>query len=150
MKVECMRYYGQPKLVKPKECNNKNLLGSVRFSFGKKPVKCKVWLCNNLVYVLHRDWFSDFITFDEAEKRGLIKPVKNKFVYRDNFGGVLLRNEAVLSFSVPDTKEGLLKNRFLLTKEFSEMLGVNWADLYNLHRWEDFFEEIIELLQAQN
>jgi hypothetical protein len=148
MKIECMRRYGQPKLEKPKECSNKNLIGSVRFSFGEKAVQCKVWRCVDTIYVLHRDWFSDCISFEEAERRGMNVKHRKKFIYDDNFGGVILRNEAVISFSLPDISRFILDNRFELVKKFSAMIGVEWFDLHCLHRWEDFFEEILKLIKT--
>ena len=96
MKIECMRTYGYPKLVKPKPCCNKNLIGSVKFS-RFKPVQCKVWLFNGTIYVLNRDWFSECISFDLAEQRSIFVNRNEKFIYRNNFGDVILRNEAVIS-----------------------------------------------------
>ena len=142
--VVCERKYGQSKLTKPSACNNANLIGSVDFSFGEKPVKCKVWKNNNVVYVLHRDWFSDCISFDEAERRGMIdkKQRGSKFIYDDNFGCVVLRNEAMLSFGIPNSKSNLVRR-------FSSLLGVEWYGLHNLCRWEDFFADILELCEKQ-
>jgi len=151
MKIECSRRWGQPKLTKPKECNNKNLLGSVPFSWGegKKP-KCKVWKSDDTIYVLHRDWFSQSISWEEAISREIIKPeqYREKFVYKNNYGGVVLRNEAIISFKMPDLTEFILNVRFKLVQEFASMMGEVWTDLYALHRWEDFFEEILRLLKS--
>jgi len=150
MKLECIRYFGEPPLKKPKECNNKTLLGSVNFSFGiGKPVKCKVWLCDVTVFVLHRDWFSPCISHEEAYKRGIIDSVTRykKFIYNDNFGGVILRSEALLSFQLPDMSRFILDNRFALVKEFAELVHREWFDLPQVCRWEDFFEEILKLVK---
>jgi len=149
LKIECRRRWGEPKLKKPKECNNKTLLGSVNFTFGEKYVKCKVWLCGSTVYVLHRDWFSPSITHEEAYKRGIIDSATRyqKFIYNDNFGGVILRSEAVLSFQLPDMSRFILDNRFALVKEFAEMVHREWFDLPQVCRWEDFFEEILKLVK---
>ena len=152
MKIECSRCWGDPKLNKPKECNNKNLLGSVPFSRGTKPnPKCKVWKSGNTVYVLHRDWFSESISWEEAIEHGIVKPERyhKKFVYSDNFGGVILRNEAVISFQMPDLTAFILDTRFELVQEFALMLETAWFNLYALHRWEDFFEKILKLLQSK-
>gem|GEM_PF-1918507 len=150
MKLECVRYFGEPPLKKPKECNNKTLLGSVRYAGHDKPCKCKLWLSGDTVYVLHRNWFSNTIGFDEAFKLGIIKKTPNsKFVYDDNFGGVILRNEAIFSFKLPDMSRFILDSRFALVKEFADMRGVEWYNLYGIHRWEDFFEEILKLIKEK-
>jgi len=150
MKLECVRYFGEPPLKKPKECNNKTLLGSVRYAGHDKPCKCKIWLVGDTVYVLHRNWFSNSIGFDEAFKLGIVKKTPNsKFVYEDNFGGVILRNEAIFSFKLPDMQRHFLDNRFDLTKEFADMRGVEWYNLYGIHRWEDFFEKILKLIKER-
>jgi len=149
MKIECSRKWGQPKLGKPKECSKANLLGSVAFSWtGCTGPKCKVWKSGNIIYVLHRDWFSPSISYEKAIELGIISPsqYRQKFVYKDNFGGVVLRNEAVISFAIPDVRNFILDSRFQLMQEFAEMLGVNWTALDALHRWEDFFEEILRLI----
>lgn len=143
MKIVCSRNYGEPKLIKPKVCNNQNLIGSVIWNLK---CKCKVWKVENTIYVLHRDWFSNCIDSDNAVKMGIIKPIKNKFVYNDTFSVVVLRNEALLSFEAPDLSKFILDNRFLLIKELAELLGVEWYDIYELCRWEDFFERILKLL----
>lgn len=151
MKIECQRYWGQPKLVKPKVCNNKNLLGCVKFSWtGGKGAKCKVWVYDNTVYVLHRDWFSSSMSYDEALKKEIInqKQIKQKFAYNDNFGCVVLRSEAVISFDLHDLTKFILDNRFSLVQEFAAMLEVNWTSLEGLHRWEDFFEDLLDLLKS--
>jgi hypothetical protein len=151
MKIECQRRWGQPKLVKPSACKNSNLLGSVKFSWtGGKGPQCKVWLHDDTVYVLHRDWFSSCMPFKDAIKAGIIteKDVRQNKIYNDNFGCVVLRNEAVISFCLPDLSRFILNNRFALVQELAAMLEVNWAGLEGLHRWEDFFMDILKLLMS--
>jgi hypothetical protein len=151
MKIECQRRWGQPRLVKPGVCKNVNLLGSVKFSWtGGKGPQCKVWLHDDTVYVLHRDWFSGSMSYEDAIKAGIIteKDIKQKFIYSDNFGCVVLRNEAVISFCLPDLSQFMLNSRFALVQEFADMLKVNWTALEGLHRWEDFFMDILKLLEA--
>jgi hypothetical protein len=91
-----------------------------------------------VIYVLHRDWFSEGISYDEAKRRGLVGERKNKFIYNDNFGGVILRNEAVISFGVPNNVQNLME-------QLARLLGEEWYQLHNLHRWEDFFGDILKL-----
>ena len=117
MKIECARHWGQPKLIKPKACNKKNLLSSVSFGWGEgRPPKCKVWRSNNTIYVLHRDWFSPSVSWEDAISRGIIKPeqYREKFIYKNNYSGVILRNEAVISFPAPDLTAFILDTRFRL------------------------------------
>ena len=72
MRIVKQRFYGEPKLVKPKFCNNKNLLGSVEWN---KHCRCKLWAYGDKYYLLHRDWFSNFLSFSEAKKRGIIDSI---------------------------------------------------------------------------
>lgn len=150
-KIECERFYGQPKLIKTKDCNNKNKIGSVDFI----PQKCKSTLWVNekeRVFVLHRDWFSVAISRDEAIERNLLsKPAREKFIYRDNWGSVVLRNEAVFSFDFPDLEIFPPKNTAHLTECFFAHLKNSgrtdedvWPSVFM--EWERYFERILRCL----
>jgi hypothetical protein len=117
--------------------------------FGNpKGYKCKVWMEGNTVYVLHRDWFSNSVPFGEAHEKGLIPKPKSKFIYNDTFGCVILRNEAVISFGMPNIDD-VYGCQQELTKRFAEMLGKKQENLYEICRWEDFFESIVKLTRAK-
>lgn len=144
MEVLCSRIWGGAKLKKPKPCNNKNLLGTVSWI---NKCQCKVWVDEDIVYVWHRDWFSRWIPIPEAEKRGLIDKRKNKFIYNDNFGSVVLRNEAIFSFKIPNLDTPMWILRYQMIQEFASMMDMDYLDLMHWD-WEFFFEQIIELLQT--
>lgn len=98
------RKYGQPKLNKPKELNKIKQLGSV--DYIPKHCSCPVFVKDNDVYIKHRDYFSE--QFVPSDSNDLGKPLnytlkkyfpdskqkKEKFVYSNNWSGVILRNEA--------------------------------------------------------
>ena len=98
------RKYGQPKLNKPKELNKIKQLGSV--DYIPKHCSCPVFVKDNDVYIKHRDYFSE--QFVPSDSNDLGKPLnytlakyfpdskqkREKFVYSDNWSGVILRNEA--------------------------------------------------------
>lgn len=98
------RKHGQPKLPKPKELSKIKQIGSV--DYIPKHCSCQVFIKDNDVYVKHRDYFSkQFVPPDDND---LGKPLnhtlqkyfpdmntkKEKFVYSDNWSGVILRDEA--------------------------------------------------------
>ena len=98
------RKYGQPKLNKPKELNKIKQLGSV--DYIPKHCSCPVFVKDNDVYIKHRDYFSE--QFVPSDSNDLGKPLnhtiqkyfpdtntkKDRFVYTDDWGGVVLRDEA--------------------------------------------------------
>ena len=98
------RKYGQPKLNKPKELNKIKQIGSV--DYIPKHCSCPVFVKDNDVYIKHRDYFSE--QFMPSDSNDLGKPLnytlakyfsdskqkREKFVYSDNWSGVILRNEA--------------------------------------------------------
>ena len=98
------RKYGQPKLNKPKELSKIKQIGSV--DYIPKHCSCQVFVKDNDVYIKHRDYFSE--QFVPSDSNDLGKPLnytlakyfpdskqkREKFVYSDNWSGVILRNEA--------------------------------------------------------
>ena len=142
MEIVCSRVYGEPKLKKPKFLNNKNLIGSAKFS----QATCKVWLVEDEVYILHRDWFSSYIGRQEAFEKGLTASFSKKFVYNDNFGSLVLRNEAIIKFKKPDLNKFIIDNRNSLIEELAEMRKIDIVDLSN-YEWEYLFEQVLDLLE---
>ena len=103
------RKYGQPKLPKPKELSKIKQIGSV--DYIPKHCSCQVFIKDNDVYIKHRDYFSE--QFVPSDSNDLGKPLnytlakyfpdskqkREKFVYSDNWSGVILRNEAWIKLS---------------------------------------------------
>ena len=98
------RKYGQPKLSKPKELSKIKQIGSV--DYISKRCSCPVFIVGNDVYIKHRDYFSEQFVPPDANDLGKplnhtlqkyfpnISKKKDKFIYTDSWGGVVLRNEA--------------------------------------------------------
>lgn len=107
------RFYGQPKLEKPKELKNVPVWKTFRYN---EHCTNQVFVKDKDIYVYHKDWFSSSYKPSENYKpitgmNGLIKdfneqfaskygiePIDNryrgKFVYNDCWGEIILRNTA--------------------------------------------------------
>jgi len=62
------------------------------------------------------DSISASVSWEDAISRGIIKPeqYREKFIYKNNYSGVILRNKAVISFPAPDLTAFILDTRFRL------------------------------------
>lgn len=125
MEIICERQYGQPKLKKPVFLENENLLGAPKY--GK--TSCKLWKVGEDFYLLHRDWFSDMLPYDEAMKRGLIGERPKKFVYNDNYGCIIFRNEALLKFNREDWQMPGISASTNIVMKLAKILGLDETDL---------------------
>lgn len=142
MRIVKQRFYGEPKLVKPKFCNNKNLLGCVEWN---KHCGCKLWAYGDKYYLLHKDWFSNFLSFSEAKNRGIIDQWNTKFVYNDNFGSVVLRNEALIEFSREDWYKPTPSMSTNLCLSTEKMLNLDEYSLVH-YEWEHLYEQCLNLI----
>lgn len=96
------RYYGQPKLSKPKELKGIKPIGKA--TYIPKHCEPQVFIKENDVYIKHTDYFS--YTWRPPEGERIDMPIsyymskyfnetrKEKFVYPDGWGSIILRNEA--------------------------------------------------------
>lgn len=147
------RFYGEPKLSKPKELKNIKQEFSVEFIKNKCKFSC--FKKDNDLYVLCRDYFSkpmeikleDYgapLSFLCEKYLGKDK-INKKFIYDDCFGSIVLRNECWFKINniylMARIKKPLeLKN--MLIKQWCKIHGINEIDLdFN---WENTFEQIIE------
>lgn len=85
--IPYIRYYGEPKLKKPKELKGIKEVFSV--DYIPKKCKCKVYIVGDDLWIHHRDFFSQAIYDHNHEFR-------KRFVYNDTFGAIVLRNEAYI------------------------------------------------------
>lgn len=85
--IPYIRYYGDPKLQKPKEL--KGIKEAFSVDYIPKKCKCKVYIVGDDVWIHHRDFFSQTIYDHNVEFR-------KKFIYNDTFGCIVLRNEAYI------------------------------------------------------
>lgn len=142
IEVLSSRRYGEPKLKKPAELKGVKPIGSA--GFGPK-CKCPVLVKNETVYVKHRDWFSQGISIRTALEYGIVKKKKNKFVYNDNFGSVVLRNEAWIRIQVPDWQAFSPHLVDQLISDTEAALGLEEFSLYG-YDWTKFYEDIVQLM----
>ena len=85
------RKYGEPKLNKPKELKNIKQLYSVEWI--PKKCKCSCFVYNKDLYIQHRD-------FGSQEVYGYNYEFRQKFIYNDTFGCVVLRGEAWIIYGL--------------------------------------------------
>lgn len=141
MKIEilCSRTYAEPKLTKPKQLKRVGPIGVIKFS----KASCQVFELDDVVYIKHRDWFSPSISIPEAVALGVIDKRKSKFIYNDNFGSIVLRNEAWLAIRGDLTGFKPLVARELV-RETERVLGLPEYDL-EYYDWVHFYEQLIDL-----
>lgn len=115
------RFWGEPKLNKPKELKGIKSIGGV--DFIPKHCKPQLFIKDNDLYIKHNDYFSYYWQPPKGERIGMplsyyankyfSKNRKEKFIYPDCWGSIVLRNEAWLC----------IKN------------AVGWTELKNNYRW---------------
>jgi hypothetical protein len=98
-----LRVYGEPKLKKPKELKNTKQVFSVDYIRDK--CRCPIFFEGNNVWIQHRDYFSSIMELPTDEVGAPLgylankycnKQKKNKFIYGDAWGSIVLRNECWL------------------------------------------------------
>lgn len=95
------RFYGEPKLQKPKELKGIKSIGTAMYNEKCNP---QVFVIGDDVWVKHTDYFSKTWQPPEDEKIGMPldyylkkyfgKSKAAKFIYDDAWGSIILRNEA--------------------------------------------------------
>lgn len=100
--VYSKRYYGQPKLNKPKELKNIKSIGTAEFI--PKHCDCQMFIKDNDLWIKHDDYFSRLWRPPKGErldmptsyylKKYFDKIKKDKFIYPDGWGSIVLRNNA--------------------------------------------------------
>jgi len=149
MEIIKIRKYGEPKLKLPKELNKQTFIGIIKLF---KNCSCKVWKVEDIYYILHRDWFSPMISYDKALKAGIIDKKRDKFIYNDDFGGVVLRNEALFTVRKEDWYVPTNSSSTNLCINFSKMVNDIWCKTDD---WEfvkqpftGYFEQFLRLIQV--
>ena len=156
MEIVMSRHWGEPKLKKPKCCNNKTLLGSVTFH-GDCPCKFKLWNDNGTYYIFWRDWFSPSMTNRDAAALGLCElRTKQKFQYADGDGPdalMIFRNEAIISFTKDDWYYGGIQADYNMCGSFEKMIENSPLvktlgkpnGYYHKQPWTGLFEDCLKL-----
>ena len=120
------RYYGEPKLSKPKELKRINPIGKAIYI--PKHCEPQIFIKDKDVYIKHTDYFSYIWSPPEGERidiplsyyaeKYFNKKKKNKFVYPDCWGSIVLRNEAwiLLKDIIPlmETENSILVSKNIL------------------------------------
>lgn len=163
------RFYGEPKLIKPKELKNIKQITSVPFIFSPKgAVKCScpLFFKDDNVYLLIKDYFSSTMKFSKEDyglpleclcNKYLNKDKKKKFIYSDCWGSVVLRNEAWIL--IKNVREQISECEHIL--EFRECLydivdsyyvnTYGFEEYWILGTWEIFLEKVAyELYNNEN
>lgn len=96
-----IRFYGQPKLKKPKEL--KGIKQAFSVDYIPKKCKCQIFIKDSDVWIKHKDYFSSSMITPIKDagtplsyrcKKYLSKIKNESFVYPDTWGVIVLRNEA--------------------------------------------------------
>ena len=127
--IYSMRRYGEPRLKKPKE------LTGIKQSFSvdwiDKKCKCPCYMLGDDIYIKHRD-------FNSIELYRTGHKFRKKFIYKDEFGCVVLRGEAWLM--IKNIRQDI-KNKVFLPR-ICVMLAEQVVGELGSMQWERFFEEI--------
>lgn len=101
--IYSFRKYGEPKLSKPKELKGIKQSFSINYN---KHCKCPVFIKDNDIWIKHKDYFSPSVNSKDNEdlgasldfltKKYLNKDKKQKFIYGDSWGDIVLRQEAYI------------------------------------------------------
>jgi hypothetical protein len=155
--VVSYRFYGQPKLAKPSEL--KGIKQSFSADYIPKKCSCPCFVAGNDLWIKHRDFFSaqhipsDIkdngtpLTYRAKKYFDMDLDGKEKFIYNDCWGGIVLRNEAWIVFR--NIKQALIRNENDLSQTLVEMFSktdfckkhsIDYLDLINSD-WQRFFEE---------
>lgn len=155
--VVSYRFYGQSKLAKPAEL--KGVKQSFSADYIPKKCSCPCFVAGNDLWIKHRDFFSaqhipsDIkdngtpLTYRAKKYFDMDLDGKEKFIYNDCWGGIVLRNEAWIVFR--NIKQALIRNENYLSQTLVEMFSktdfckkhsIDYLDLINSD-WQRFFEE---------
>lgn len=138
--IPYIRYYGEPKLTKPKELKGIKEIFSV--DYIPKKCKCKVYVVGDDLWIHHRDFFSRTI-YDHSVA------FRKKFVYNDTFGAVVLRNEAYLKVTgfcrYIDERCRLVHEVMRLFEQKMEMKEYELEDTNDSRMFEDIVNKLYKM-----
>lgn len=152
-----MRFYGQPKLPKPKELKGIDKAFNVNFL---KNCSCQCFIKDNDLWIKHRDYFSQPIDKPEdsgtpleyrIKKYGINSKKSSGFVYADCWGAIVGRNEAwlIIKDVIPQVKRcNEVELSTVIIDEFCKMERMNKYDLDEY--WQFFFENVAKELKNLN
>lgn len=150
--VYSSRIYRQPKLKKPKEISGINSFGSA--CYIRKHCSPKLYLSGNDLWLKHTDYFSSVFCPEQNEQgksqnyyleKYFDKSKANKFTYTDNWGAIVLRNEAwiVIRELIPLIYTELPNYQIadiILESQIQVEQGIN-----NDVTWRDFWKDAVRV-----
>ena len=155
------RYYGEPKLSRPKELKGIKQLCSVDFI----PKKCRtpIFIKDNDLWIKHSDYFSSEWRPPEGERidmplsyyvnKYLHRKVGEKFVYPDCWGSIVLRNEAWIQIKdiIPmiKTESHINVARTILKLQAKDNYSPHDLDSFCCE-WNNYWENVIKEVQNIN
>lgn len=158
--VVSYRFYGQPKLAKPAEL--KGVKQSFSADYIPKKCSCPCFAKGDDLWIKHRDFFSALHRPSDPKDNGtpliyrakkyfnMDLSSKEKFIYADCWGGIVLRNEAWIVFR--NFGQVIRRDRHQpiqsLIKAFLQsdvLIRFNINSLSN--DWYRFFEDVIRKYQ---
>lgn len=151
------RYYGEPKLSKPKELKGINPIGKA--TYISKHCEPQIFIKYNDVYIKHTDYFSYIWQPPIGEridmpltyylKKYFSKAKKNNFIYPDCWGSIVLRNEAwiLLKDILPmiQTENNTLTAQNIIQMQKNDKYS--FIDTSNECEWIRFWENVCKCVK---
>lgn len=133
------RRYGEPRLPKPPEL--KGIKQAFSVDWIPKKCRCPCYIKEKDLWIKHRDFGSICLYGKDQEEFAEKHNIKfrNRFVYNDNFGCIVLRGEAWLLIKdlIID-----IENEVFLPKIFRSLAEQLTGEIGVCH-WERFFDKVI-------
>ena len=156
-KLHSFRKHGTAKLSKPKELKGCKQVLSIPFI----KCKCQVFIVGDDVWIKHNDYFSpslslgyEFDTMPLSSKINAlgISDKKGKFAYRDDWGDIVLKQEAyiVLEKLMLDIRNKVFPPHIVnsITRQQEIHHGFDELELA-VGEWERFYENLIRELKIR-
>ena len=150
------RRYGEPKLTKPKKLKGIKQIMSI--DYVPKKCRCPIFILDSDVWIRHNDYFSEPMRLSledmgmplgHVAKKHMDKGKRQKFIYPDAWGSIVLRNQAWIC--IYNLLKQIEENRFQLDiindiREQQERLhGFDEYDLCSTDM-ERFWEKVVTRL----
>lgn len=145
------RYYGEPKLSKPKELKGIKSIGTAAYNKKCNP---QIFIKDNDVYIRHTDYFSKSWEPPKGERidmplsyymnKYFNMSMNDKFIYPDCWGDIVLRNEAWILLKdilalIKTEKENVFSQKILQMQKHDKYSHIQ---NYNYMEWVRFWEEV--------
>ena len=154
------RVYRLSKLSRPKELKGIKSIGSAEFI--PKHCNTQIFIKDNDVWIKHTDYFSRLWRPPAGEridmplsyylKKYFNKTKTEKFIYADNWAGIVLRNEAWLKIEnlIPMCKYKEM-NHLQVAREILELQKrvITGMSIPTENEWERYWENVVKLVRNE-